>query len=155
MRRSEYEERLKELNRQIEELKKVEIEEDGIWKPEYDEDYWYVNSECYVYKHIWTDHHIDKLMLLCGNIFKTKKEAEYEAERLKVYRKLRQFALKSGRHEGNFSIVYDYVTKEIDYWENETAFQRFGDLIFKTEEDARRAVETVGVDKVLKYYLEV
>ena len=126
-----------------------------MWKPKYREDYWFINSIYNVCKHYWTDDNADMMLLSVGNVFKTKKEAEFEAERLRVYRELRQFALKSGRYEGNFSIVYDYVTKEIEYWENETAFQRFGDLIFKTEEGARRAVETVGVDKVLKYYLEV
>ena len=94
-------------------------------------------------------------MLLCGNIFKTKKEAEFEAERLKVYRQLRRFALNNGRHKGSFCISVDYVNNEIEYIENKNAFKKFGELLFKNEEVARRAVETVGAEKVLKYYLEV
>lgn len=155
MNRKEYDKELEDIKKRIEKLEQVEVEEDEVWKPEYNEDYWSIDAIGLPFKDVWEDYPQDLRKIDIGNIFKTKKEAEYEAERLKVYRKLRQFALKSGRHEGNFSIVYDYVTKEIDYWENETAFQRFGELIFKTEEDARRAVENVGVDKVLKYYLEV
>lgn len=155
MNRKEYDKELEDIKKRIEKLEQVEVEEDEVWKPEINENYYVVSGNGTIKKAKWIPCGLDVFMFDIGNVFKTKEEAEFEAERLNVYRKLRQFALKSGRYEGNFSIVYDYVTKEIDYWENETAFQRFGELIFKTEEDARRAVETVGVDKVLKYYLEV
>lgn len=155
MKRSEYEERLKELNRQYEELQKIEIEEYDVWKPEIKENYYMVSGNGTVNKTMWIDYDGEELRLDFGNVFKTKEEAEYEAERLKVYRKLRQFALSKGRHVGCFCISFDYVYKEINYDKNETGFAKYGDLVFKTEEDARRAVEAVGAEKVLKYYLEV
>ena len=43
MKRSEQKAKIEELYRQIKELKKVKIEEDGVWKPENDEEYWFIS----------------------------------------------------------------------------------------------------------------
>lgn len=155
MNRKEYDKELEDIKKRIEKLEQVEIEEDEVWKPKINENYYVVSGNGTVNKAKWIPCGLDVFRFDTGNLFKTKEEAEFEAERLNVYRKLRQFALKSGRHKGSVCILYDYETNEIEYWGDDTASKKLGELIFKNEEDARRAVETVGVDKVLKYYLEV
>lgn len=155
MKRSDYEERLESLTKQIEELKKVEIEEYGRWFPEINEHYWYIDTYCDVLKDIWKDADVDNLMLLSGNIFKTEEEAKFEAERLKVYRELRQYSSNGKLCKDYFYIGYDIFKKDIVYVKVSNSIIRYGDLCFESKELTEKAVETVGIDKVLKYYLEV
>ena len=155
MRRSEYEAKLKSLNKEIEELKKLEIEEDGFWKPKYDAEYWSINSDGDVNKINWFNDPIDDKRLYFGNIFKTKEEAKLEAERLKVYRRLRFFSTKYKVDRERFSICYDCVSNKIKYVSRKNTNTKYSGLIFATEKDARDAVEFVGYDNVLRYYLDI
>ena len=155
MKRSEYEAKLENLNKQIEELKNVEIEEDGVWKPKLEEKYWYINNDNLPYKKTWVDTYVDNCSFDIGNVFKTQEEAEFEAERLKVYRKLRWFSIKSKKDSKRFSIYYDYLSNEIKCVQTNNDYTKYAELLFETEECAVKAVETVGAEKVLKYYLEV
>lgn len=155
MRRSEYEERLEELNKQIEELKNVEIEEDGFWKPEHMNDYWYIDSFGKVFKDRWNDSRSNFYSLCFGNVFKTKEEAEFEAERLRVYRELRQYSSNGKLCKDYFYLGYDIFKKDIVYVKVSNSIIRYGDLCFESKELTEKAVESVGKDKVLKYYLEI
>ena len=89
MKRSEQKAKIEELYRQIEELKNVNIEEDGVWKPENDEDYWFISSYAELYRVEWTDYSSDKDRLSIGNVFRTEEEAEFQIEKLKVLAELK------------------------------------------------------------------
>ena len=104
MRRSEYEQELEDIKNRLKKLEQVEIEEDNVWKPEIKENYYMVSGNGTVNKTMWLDYDGEEFRFDFGNVFKTKEEAEYEAERLKVYRQLRRFALNNGRHKGSFCI---------------------------------------------------
>lgn len=67
----------------IEELKKfIEQEEDGAWKPEIDDEYWYVSSSGNISQEIWDDVEFDNRCLEMGNVFKTEEEAQAHKMRL-------------------------------------------------------------------------
>lgn len=92
-----------------------------------------------------------------GNMFKTKEEAEFELERLKVLNQLK--SLSDDDQEWNtvnshYHIIYDVRYHEFNvlpyssiklpqaYW-------------FKSKESARAAIETIGEDKLKKYVFPV
>ena len=153
MKRSEYEAKLEELNRQIEELKNVEIEEDGVWKPKFDDEYWFLVDEGLIYKDICVSAQPDNNRISIGNVFRTEEEAKHEVERRKVLTELKRFSKKIEKYKDNYCIKYDMQNKEIGVYNN--YLYATAELVFATEKDAEKAIEAVGKDRVLKYYLDV
>lgn len=160
MNKKEYEEKLEYLitqaeifNKQIEELKNVKIEEDSVWKPKYNGDYWYIDIYCGVLKSIWKDTDADNLMLLCGNIFKTGEEAKFEAERLKVVAELKKFSRKFRKGELNYYISLNSKTNELGVTLSDI-YTRF-DFYFNSYEKANEAIKSVGEDRIKKYLFSI
>ena len=77
MTQQEYENKIKELEKQIEELKNTKIEESQLkrWKPKYNEIYWLVEGGDIFNSH-WFNDSGDKWRSLIGNCFETEEEAE-------------------------------------------------------------------------------
>lgn len=156
MNKKEYEEKLECLtiqaeifNKQIEELKNMKIEEYVVWKPKYNGDYWYIDNYCGVLKSIWKDTDLDNLMLLCGNVFKTKEEAEFEAEKLRVVAELKKFSCKYRKDELNYYISLNSKTNELGVTLSDI-YTRF-DFYFNSYEKANEAIKSVGEDRIKKY----
>lgn len=106
---------------------------------------------------MWVDGEEDEKRLSIGNAFRTKKEAEFALEKLKVIHELKQFAEPKNSvwvfKEYHYIICYDYIREGIDY--NCSIINKYFDITFATEEMARKAVEAVGEDRIKKYYLGV
>lgn len=156
MKRSEYEAKLKKYEEEVEELKKcikelkeVEIEEDGIWVPEIDEEYWFIYNYADLDYEIWLDYSFDKDRLAIGNVFKTKEEAEFEVERLKVLAELKQFSRKFKYGLANYYIDYDYINDIITYMLCYTDF--IPTICFESKDVLKKAIEEVGEDRIKKY----
>ena len=81
---SEYERRIKELQDELEELKKVKVEEEKkpekgkIWKPELNEIFYYIEECGEVEKDENTGCHIDYAKFKRGNYYKTEEEARHQ-----------------------------------------------------------------------------
>ena len=109
MTREEYEAKLTELERQLAELKNTEIEEDipqpphPMWKPEEDGQYWYISEYGTTLKFIWYGDEDDDHKFKFGNLYKTKEEADYAAERMKVLAEMREWA---GKWDDDYTIRY-------------------------------------------------
>ena len=82
-------------------------------------------------------------------------EVGIELERVKVYRELSLFSIKSEKGSKRVSIYYSYLDNEIGYHTAYNDCTKYPGLLFETEECAIKAVESVGKDRVLKYYLEI
>lgn len=86
-----------------------EVEEySGVWKPKYDEDYYYINDEGDVLEDFWGDDFEDSNRLAIDNVFRTQKEAEDEVERRDVMQELKQFSCKFRYDEDNWLMFYDH-----------------------------------------------
>ena len=88
-----------------------------------------------------------------GNIFRTKEQAEFAVEKLKVEAELRKFSKP-------FEILLTnwLITREVDgaieaHWSSHAESQ--GTLYFESEEKAQQAIETVGIDRIKKYIFGV
>lgn len=160
MNRKEYEEKLKLLteqleytNKQIEELKKIGIEKYYYFIPILDESYWYIDHYGDVYRDVWGDCIGDGCKFNIGNVFRTEEEAKFEVERLKVLAELKKFSRNFEVHKNKYCIKYDMISKNIDVYNNYG--YATGELRFVSEKDAKDAIEFVGEDRVIKYYLGV
>lgn len=74
MNKKEYEERIAKLEKELDELKEVEIEDDEF--PKYGELYWFVDSDGYVVYAYWSDDTDDNYRKDFLRIFKTKKRMQ-------------------------------------------------------------------------------
>ena len=149
------ENKVSRMNEKEFKLEEMKIVEDDRWCPEHMDIYWYIDNFGRVFKDTWNDSHANFNSFYFGNAFKTKEEAEYEAERLKVYRQLRLFSIKGDSDKKCYTIGCDYLAPTIVYLPREGVDIKYAELLFETEKDARDAVEFAGYNKVLKYYLEV
>lgn len=81
----EYERRIAELQNELEELKKVKVEDNKpkkgkIWTPELDEDFFYFDENGALYGEEYCDVVTDNLKLDIGNFYKTSEEAKHQLE---------------------------------------------------------------------------
>lgn len=119
--------------------------------------FWYINIKGKVDWFLWNDLEEDYEMLKIGNCFKTQEEAEFEVERLKVIHELKQFAKSDDNWEYSAPHFYifansdEYFKVDIDYVES----WKSNNLYFTSKEDAQKAIDIVGEERIKKYYLRV
>ena len=149
---AECEEKLKSLR---EELDKPEYG-GKRWKPMAHGSYYLLSAIGGIHGNLF-DSEYDLSAYLQGNCFKTKEEAEFEAERRRVIAELSDFAEGDDaawdKNAEHWYIYYSFYTKGIVYeswhlWKTPT-------LLFSSKEAAEAAVKAVGEERVKKYYLRV
>ena len=106
--------------------------------------------------------HGDKYKFDMGNIFKTKKEAEFEKERCKIHQELKLFAEEHNEYEIDWNdfeqpkhyLVYDFDFKQVNHF---IIFARksHNTIYFTSEKVAKNAINHIGADKLKKYYFGV
>lgn len=134
------------------------------WKPQISEKYYYISA----YKGgakcaINAGDYIDSFNFSVGNFFKTKEEAEHMIEKLKIINELQKFAYENNEKEidwNNFSqnkfyLIYDSEVNNIlvDYFSC-TRTNSFN-IYFTSFEIAKKAIKTIGEDRIKKYYFDV
>lgn len=138
------------------ELKRLDSKK---WKPKIDEKYFYVDYKADFFSTQNNNFNIDKRMLSIGNYFKTEEGAEFEVERLKVLEELKEFSYEFSDEEWKnkaitkYLLSYDFFNNNIliIYW----CMVKYNTLYFKTDEDAEKAIEKIGEDRLKKYYFKV
>ena len=131
------------------------------WKPNKDEKYYFISS-------LTSDVNIDKCYndefddsrFNFGNCFRTEKKAEHMLETLKVIHELQKFAYENNEGEiewGNkrYYLCYDHLVGKIEISEN--IFFQFlpFNIYFTSRKIALMAIETIGADRIKKYYFDV
>lgn len=137
----EFEARLKSL--------KEEYNDEGFTL-ELGDEYWVVDGSGEPIIQGWDGYPYDKIALENNAIFKTKEEAEFEAERLKVLRGLEKLGRPFKPHEDNYVIAFSHNAglKVVGYV---TTVTSYGNYYFDSEEEAREAIEKIGEDRIKKY----
>lgn len=166
--------RVVEIQKQIEELEKktqelqkeleIEKQKNEIEYPfEDNEEYWLVTTKGTIRADEWSNNIIDiKYYYKQGNIFKTKVEAEKEADRRNLLKRFRQFKNKCNgdwkpdwkdRCEDKFCILFNHESSELvlNWYTYVQPFESFG--CFKNSEDAKRAIQLFG-DEIKRLYVE-
>ena len=99
--------------------------------------------------------------LSLGNVFKTREEAEFVVERLKVLHEMKQFAEPEDYKWDSFNehhyIYYRFLNLntnnvvEIGHVNS----CKSDEIYFKSREDAVACIKAVGEDRIKKYYLRI
>lgn len=128
------------------------------WKPENKEEYYYIADNGEIALSHWTNYLTDNTRYAIGNCFKTEEEAEFMVERLKVLAEMREYADDEQEWE------YDNCHWHIGYNPN-TECIKVGyfiftknipfNIYFSSEEQAQKAIDAIGEERLKKYYFEV
>lgn len=150
------EEMLKIKNEMIDEFdKRVEaLKEDGREFPQDGDDYWYVYSSGRVSISEWGGFDIEKDMLAIGNIFKTKEQASFVVEKLKVEAELRKYSKPFKEDDDNCFIQINSSHNNLVV-DNDECYQTQGTIYFKNRFEAHDAIESVGEERIKKYIFGV
>lgn len=153
MNRKEYEERIAKIERELDELKEVEIVDDEF--PRLGEQYWFVDTHGYVAYAHWGDSTIDNYRKDFLRIFKTEKECERYLE-IQV-----AFKEKSKNFEPNwkdttqskYCLYYDYDENSVKIsW---TKWGRQAVLYFESREVLEELISRFGEEDIKKYYFGI
>ena len=118
---------LEALGTQINELEEKEITKSGKrWRGVKDRFYWYIEGDCEVYGEYEKDDDYDNARYEIGNYFRSKEEAEKVVEKIKIYTRLKDLALRlnEGREvnwddsaQDKWYIYYEYnsLTTTVSY----------------------------------------
>lgn len=135
-------------------------EKSKVWKPKDEEDYWFVDSHGDIKFDYWGSYPFEENLYAIGNCFRTEEEAELYRRKLLVTAELKRFAEEhNGKIDWNdfnqrkYCFCFNSAKKEIviDYW----WIAKMESVYFSSQEIAQRALETIGAERIKKYYLEV
>ena len=91
---------IEELGIQINELEEKEITKSGKrWRGVKDRFYWYIEGDCKVYGEYEKDDDYDNARYEIGNYFRTEEEAKKVVEKIKIYTRLKDLALRLNKGE--------------------------------------------------------
>lgn len=132
-----------------------------VWEPEEYEPYFFIGPSGIINGSYYEADASDKRRYSIGNCFRTEEEAKFVAEKIKVIAELKRFAEENNEKELNWDkyshskylLVYNYESKNIiiDY----TRKHKFNSIYFSSIDIAKKAIETIGEDRIKKYYFEV
>lgn len=142
-------------------IKKSNKPKSKILKPEYNEIYFYISEYGAVRNSIWENDHIDNGCYGIGNCFKTEEEAEFALEKAKVETELRRFAEENNEYEIDWTdedqekwcMYYSYMDGDV-YFTDAYCHKR-NDIYFSSKKIGAQAVDSIGKERLKKYYFEV
>ena len=147
----ELENKYKELGEEIEKLKAEKENETG--KLEHGDVYWFINHIGEIKLATWYGDPEDKTRYELGNVFIARWEASFKVEQLKVEAELRRFARPFVSNNRNYCLRYTHNSK-VMYIEYFSSIQN-SDIYFNTAEIAQKAIDTVGEERIKKYYFGI
>lgn len=135
-----------------------------VCKPEENETYYYLYSYGKIEEDTWDNADEDRIRYAIGNCFKTRGEAEFATEKLKVITELKRFALEHNEKEIDWSND-DEQKKYCLYFNHERnriminnfyVSQFLSEQIYFTSDTiAQQAIKEIGEERLEKYYFEV
>lgn len=142
-------------------IKKSNGSKRNIWKPEYDEGYFYVSGYGIVGSNVWINAYIDNGYYEIGNCFKTEEEADFALEKLKVEAELRRFTEENNEYEIDWKdddqekwfMYYNCDMKKIDIIYNTVLKTHC--IYFSSKKIAKQAIDYIGEERLKKYYLGI
>ena len=157
--KSKVEQFLKLLNIDVDivEDENVKESEENEWL-KYKDTYYSICSDgdiMYDYFDLNSSYCIDRLAI--SNVFKTREEAEFELERLRVIAEIKKFAESEDREwdgiNRHWYPYYDITDSSIKYT-YKLSYKSYG-IYFASEEEAQKCVDTIGEDRIKKFYLGI
>lgn len=140
-------------------MEKILEEYSKRWKPNSCDAYYYIDAFGNVLSQIETGHSSDSAFWKSYNCFKTREQAETEAEKILVRRRLEDIArrLNKGRKidwnnhdQFKYSICLNIIDNEI-IWDNEKLFISQGTVYCLDRNFKDVAIQEIGEERLKKY----
>lgn len=137
----------------IEKLEKPKPQ--SVWDLQEYDTYFCVNSsQGNWFKSVWTNGKIDKNRLEMGALFLTREDAEKDIERRKIEALLLKYGGRRWFKE-NGENYYIYYDMDIIDCTNTYEICYQGSIYFDTEEQAEKAIDQIGADRIKRALFEV
>lgn len=143
-------EELKALKERIAELEYHAKEEREF--PQDGDEYWFIDSTGDVVNSNWESLSFEIDRLEFGHIFKTKEQAEFTVEKLKVEAELRKFSRPFLWGTENTAILFDGYDFKFD---TRLGYVFQGVIYFESRAKAQQAIQAVGEERIKKYIFGV
>lgn len=135
-------------------IEKANNVEDKVWKPKKYDEYYIITGYGEIHSDTWHDSNHNELVYSIGNCFRTKEEAEFAVERLKVIAEMKRIAAKDDDVEWDgylchYFVFYDERTSTLNIGTNSWCKYTF--IYFASEERVQEAIDTIGEDRIKKY----
>lgn len=154
--RKEIEELLARVDSLCTKIKKLEaVYNDGIKDGD---EYFHTNGAGFIYSSIaGSNPELEDNFKKIGNRFKTSEECEFAVKRLKVLAKMKKFEEPDDRPwDGNTNHFYlAFVTDTRTIRVGNLYANKCNDIYFETEAMAKKCIEDVGEEDLIKYYFKV
>lgn len=156
--KEEYKQKINKLKEEFDDkiAKLQEEESNKRWKPKMGRIYWFIDSDGSIFFAYWHDAIIDNRRYELGNVFKTKEEASFTIEQFKVLTQLRRYIDDDKEWNNNdnwhWCIEYNTIGKCIRINNYHYLMSTPFNLYFSSEEQAQKAINAIGEDKLKKYY---
>ena len=138
--------RIAELEEQAKE--EQEFPQEGHW-------YWHITSDAGIGINSWEGGlEFEKEQLSIGNVFRTKDQAEFEVEKLKVEAELRKFSRPFKEDDDNYYIEIYLPNKKLSIDRSEF-FKTQGTIYFESTTIANEAIDAIGENRIKKYIFGV
>ena len=133
------------------------------WEPEVNEKYFYIKSTGIVDYHNCDNDKVDKLFQSFGNCFQTEEQAEFMVDKLRVIHELEKFAYENNEEEIDWNdtnqeklyLTMNYTDKCIDVFYTYGWIYSPSNIYFTSKKIAKEAIETIGEERIKKYYFGV
>lgn len=132
------------------------------WEPKNKDLYWYISNDGEI--HSWNfNKKFNTSSLNFGNCFQTKKQAKFMVEKLKVIHELEKFAFENNEKEIDWNDV-NQTKYYLGMFQSDKIIAVFStykwcytpfNIYFTSEEIAEKAIETIGEERIKKYYFGV
>lgn len=121
--------------------------------PQDGDDYWYVDADADVMDIEWDGSDCDQVRMSIGNVFKTKEQAEFAVEKLRVEAELRKFSKPFEHGKPNFNLIFNKDNGLIiDAW---NIYWCQGTIHFESKSKAQQAIQSIGEERIKKYIFEL
>ena len=143
---------IKALKERIAELEEHDKEQQEF--PKMGDIYWRIDDRGSVDNCMYNNYYTDNHRQAIGNFFKTKDQAEFALEKLKVEAELRKFSRLFADGEENNHIKYSPSFDELSVLTS-FSYQDQGVFYFESREKVQQAIDTVGEERIKKYIFGV
>ena len=136
-------------------------------EPKEGTEYWYItihplSDNLMDQEAIWRGNTVDKHHLFMFNVFCTKEDCEFAIEKLKVERELKLYADEYNDTESedwNGDNRYYYMEANINnkgiFIKSASCLKPTNQIYFTSRYEATNAIQTIGEERIKKYYLEI
>ena len=133
------------------------------WEPELDEKYYMICGDGSIDYNNYDFDGADRRIMGIGNCFQTEEQADFMVAKLKVIHELEKFAYENNEEEIDWNdtnqeklyLTMNYTDKCIDIFYTYGWIYSPSNIYFTSKKIAKEAIETIGEERIKKYYFGV